>query len=259
MASFDEAIPPGKAGKISGTMHTTNIRGIVTKAISVVTNDPNARSTTLTLKGRVVGSVELLPIPQVAVTDAGPDSRPGRLIVRKDPTEKGDLAVKNVTASLPWLRVSTRKAGEAEPAIEGLPETRKDDVIVEIRADGPALTPGSFQATLVFDTGLEREPQVTVPIYAYVRPPITLGAEEVLLQPGVDGLVLVALRSDVDMEKLTATAEPAGLKAGLERANATTLRLKVSLDAAAGPPPETGTVTLVAGAATATVRVRVLR
>jgi len=259
VASFDEAIPPGKAGKIQATLRTANYRGAVVKTIAVTTNDATAPSSTLTLKARVVGSVELLPNPTLSIMIAGPESRRGRLIVRKDASESGTLAVSNVKSSIDWVAATTRRVERPEPAIEGLPDVAAGDFVVELSAPGETPAGGSFSGSLTFDTGLPREPQISVPLYAYVKARITVSPREVILRPGAEQTVLVALRVDVNLEEVTATAEPPGFKTSLERTNARTLRLHVSLDDRTQPPPDSGAITLRAGSATASVDVRVQR
>lgn len=259
MASFDEAIPPGQAGKINATVHTANYRGQVLKTIAVTTNDPALASAVLTLKAKIVGSVELLPNPAFSVTVAGPESRPGRILVRKDASETGPLEVANLAVSLPWIKATLRKIETAEPAIEGLPEAKAGDVLIELRPEGPPPKTGSFQGSVVFDTGLVREPKVTVPLYAFVRAAISVSPQEAIVHPGAESIVLVAIRADVDLEKVTATAQPAAFRTSLERANARTIRMKVTVDETAGPAPASGSITIQAGSATATVPVRVQR
>jgi hypothetical protein len=259
VASFDEAIPPGEAGKINATLRTAGYRGQVIKTIAVTTNDPAHASATLTLKARIIGSVELLPNPSLSFTSAGPESRQGRVIVRKDATETGTLALSNLAVSLAWLQVNARRVEGTEPQLEGLPETRPGDVVLELAAKGESPAPGSFQGSVTFSTGLAREPQVSIPVYAFVRAPITVSPAELTLRSGTEGTVIVAVRGDVDMEKVSASAEPPAIKTTLERTNARTLRMRVTLDETAGPAPAAGKITIQSGTASATIPVRVER
>src|SRR5262245_42033764 len=59
VASFDEAIPPGKAGKVTAQLHTESYRGPVEKEIVVTSDDPENRTMALRLKATIVGSVEI--------------------------------------------------------------------------------------------------------------------------------------------------------------------------------------------------------
>jgi hypothetical protein len=259
VASFDEAVPPGQVGKINATLRTAGYRGQVIKTIAVTTNDPAHASAMLSLKARIIGSVELLPNPSLSVTSAGPESRPGRVIVRKDATETGTLAVSNLAVSLPWLQVTSRRVEGTEPQIEGLPETRPGDTVVEVVAKAETPPPGSFSGSVTFKTGLSREPEVMIPVYGFVRAPIVVSPTELTLRPGVEGMMIAVVRGDVDIEQLTASAEPATIKLSREWTNARTLKIRLTLDEAAGPATTTGKITIRSGAASATVPVRVER
>ena len=133
MASFDEVIPPGKAGTIRTSIHTASLRGPIAKGITVTHDDPTQGPIALSVKANVVGSVELLPMPILALAPRvkGP-STPGKVIVRKDGSETGTLNVGDITSSAPWMKVSKRVVTAPEPAIEGLPEAKPGDTVLSV-------------------------------------------------------------------------------------------------------------------------------
>ncbi len=165
MASFDEAIPPGQAGKVTATIRTEGLRGPVAKTITVTSNDPVRPTMTLTLKAVLVGSVELLPGPAMSIQVSGPAqaSGPSRLLIRREPTEEGTLQVSGITSSVPWLAVTARPVGTTEPAAGGIPPAQPGDWILEAKpgADAPS---GMSRVEVRFKTGLTREPEVVVPV-----------------------------------------------------------------------------------------------
>ena len=61
MASFDEAILPGQAGKVTASIRTDGYSGPISKPIAVRTNDPARPALTLTLRATVVASVNFYP------------------------------------------------------------------------------------------------------------------------------------------------------------------------------------------------------
>ena len=63
MASFDEVVPPGKAGSIKASVHTGNYKGSIGKSITVTHDDPTQGPITVNLLAKIVGSVEVLPYP----------------------------------------------------------------------------------------------------------------------------------------------------------------------------------------------------
>jgi hypothetical protein len=63
VASFDEVVPPGKAGSIKASVHTGNYKGSIGKSITVTHDDPTQGPITVNLLAKIVGSVEVLPYP----------------------------------------------------------------------------------------------------------------------------------------------------------------------------------------------------
>jgi hypothetical protein len=234
-------------------MKTGSHRGALSKPVTVTTNDPAQASVVLNIQAQVQGSV--LVLPTAALSFATFSERPGRLLIRKDPTETGTLAVGGVAATLDWLQVTARKVADGETAIEGVPQAQAGDWLIEVRpASMP--TPGAYNGTLTFDTGLPREPKVSVPLMTFVRPPITASPGEAVLRGNVETIVLVAARPDVDADALRATAEPAGLEAVLERSAQRTFRLHVAWKGDPATRPSAGKVKLGSGAASIEIPVR---
>ena len=228
-------------------------RGPLSKPVTVTTSDPTNATVVLNIQAQVQGSVLLLPT--AALSFATFSDRPARLLVRKDPTETGNLAVSGVVASLDWLSATTRKVADGEPAIEGVPQAQPGDFLLEVRsANLPA--PGSYSGTLTFETGLPREPRVSVPVMTFVRPPLTVNPAEAVLRGSAETVLLVAVRPDVDADALRAAAEPAGIEALLERSAQRTFRLRISWKGDPAARPAAGTVTLKSGVQSITVPVR---
>jgi hypothetical protein len=116
--------------------------------------------------------------------------------------------------------------------------------------------PGSYNGTLTFETGLPREPKVSVPLMTFVRAPLSVNPAEAILRGSAETVLLVAARPDVDADALRATAEPAGIETVLERSAQRTFRLRVSWKGDPAARPVAGTVTLTSGAQSITVPVR---
>jgi hypothetical protein len=203
VASFDEVVPPGKAGNIKASIHTANYKGPIAKAITVTSDDPTQGTIGISVLAKIVGSVEILPFPalQLGRTRRGFDT-PAKLLVRKDATEQGTLVVEGLAASTPWLKVTSRKISADEPAVEGLPAAVPGDVMLSVQAT--AAPAGTSVVNVTFKTGLTREPQVSIPVTVTVQPVVTLQPNDLILNPdpnvasGATGQVLVAVREDVD-------------------------------------------------------------
>jgi hypothetical protein len=201
--------------------------------VTVTHDDPSQGPIQLNVQANIVGSVEILPFPslQLARRRRGFD-KPALLIVRKDSTEQGTLNFEGLTSSVPWIKVSARTVTAQEPAVEGLPAALPGDVVLSVQAQADAPI-GNHTENLTFMTGLAREPKVTVPVTVYVQGPVTLQPTELILTPAADatnsasGQVLAALREDVDVKSVTASADSNAFSVRIDPSGAQAFRLLV--------------------------------
>lgn len=233
MASFDEVIPPGKAGTIKASIHTAAYKGPIGKQITVTHDDKSQGPFQLNVSATIVGSVEILPFPalQLARKRRG-FATPALLLVRKDATEQGTFALTGLSASAPWLKVSARMVTSDEQPLEGLPAAKAGDVVISVQA-APDTPIGNHSENLTFKTGLTREPEVSVPVTVYVQAPITLQPPELVITelpsaPGkASGQVLGAFRDDVDGKSIAAASDSNAFVVRVESSGATAFRLFV--------------------------------
>jgi hypothetical protein len=61
VTEFDKVIPPGGVGKITASLDTAHYKGVITKAVSVTTNDPATPQVVLQLKGDIVVAIDVKP------------------------------------------------------------------------------------------------------------------------------------------------------------------------------------------------------
>lgn len=244
-------------GTIRANVATERYRGAVAKGITVTTNDPARSTVQLTVKMTIAGSVSLLPGQVLTVGNMRGKAAPGRLVVRKDETETGVLRIERLRVSAPWLRVTAREVGPEGPggAIEGVPEVKQGDWILEAEVEGSP-PEGQRSLTVTFDTGLAREPTVSVPVQVLWRPAIRFSAPTVVVNPSGDPPPLVvSFRPDVPAAGATVSAEPEGLEARLEPANAQAMHVRLRWTGTAAPPPE-GRVVVRSGSESASAIVR---
>jgi hypothetical protein len=211
----------------------------------VTTNDPVTPATRLRIDAIVVGSVELLPIERLQLTNREPELLAGLLLVRQDPTERGTLAISGVRTSVPWLEAQASRLTQLRPAGDGLPTGRPGDYLLEARVVGqpPA---GRSEVEVRFQTGLGRQPEVAVPVVVQVQPAVQLSDAEVVLDGEDAKTLLVGMRSGVDSAALRARTEGDGLSAELERSGERHYKLHVRWT---GQPGE-GSVILTLGGET---------
>lgn len=258
MASYDEVIPPGQVGKIRATLKTDHYNGPVVKTITVTTNDPALATTTLTLKARIAGSVQIFPTAILGINYAGPRAMRPRIVVRKDETEKGDLVLSDIKTSQPWLKVEATRVAADGQAVEGLPAVRAGDFILEARLD-PIPGLGPRNETVSFSTGLSREPTVSIPVSIYVPPPIQTNPQELILLPTAEaatGIVYARLRADLDPAGLTVEASPAEFEAKLNDPRPTGVQIVVTWAPKGESRRSSGSVTLRHGTESVVIPVR---
>lgn len=227
----------------------------------MTSNDPERPSIHLTMRVEVVGSVELLPAPVVTVTNFRAAPSRARLLVRKDPSESGELRVAGLRTSAPWLVAKGRRIEREEPPIEGIPQPRAGDWIVEVtvESDPPE---GSHAQTLSFETGLGREPAVQVPVQVLWRPAIRLSASSLTIEAappavGPGPSLLATFRPDVDLSTVRVESDLEGLEARLEPANAVAYHVRLAWKGGA-PPSRPAKVTVAAGANSASAVVQIV-
>jgi len=262
VASFDEVVPPGKAGSIKASVHTGNYKGSIGKSITVTHDDATQGPITINVLAKIVGSVDVLPFPalQIGRRRRGFET-PAMLIVRKDPSEQGTLAIDGLVASAPWLKVSARKVSAEEPAVEGLPAALPGDVVLSVQAQAAPV--GTSVETLSFQTGLTREPKVTIPITVNVQPLITLQPNDLILNPtpgvpeGARGEVLASLREDLDPKTVTVISDAKAFVARLEPPGERAFRVIVDWAGKGKNPPTETTIHIRVGSETVNLPVRV--
>jgi hypothetical protein len=214
VASFDEVVPPGQAAVLKASVHTASYKGAIGKQVTVTHDDPTQGPIQLNLSANIVGSVDVLPYPalQLMRRRRGFDT-PAYLIVRKDPSEEGKLALGDLKSSVPWMKVTSRVVTKQEEPLEGLPAPIPGDVVLSVQADPTKVPSGSHVESVSFKTGLKREPTVSVPVTVYVQPAVTIQPADLILNPSdgiagaASGAVLVSVRDDVDPKTVAVTSD----------------------------------------------------
>jgi len=262
VASYDEVIPPGKAGTIRASIHTSNYRGPVVKSITVTSDDPAKSFVALNVSLEIVGSVNVLPMATVQMAPRLKGfSSPAKVLIRKDPTEKGTLDLGGLVASKPWLKLTSRKVTSDEPAEEGLPAAQPGDVVISLLVDAPPV--GTHMESITFKTGLHREPEVTVPVMVTVRPAVYLQPKDLILNPpagpasAATGQVLGTVREDLDPKSLAVVSDSPAFAARVEPSGERAFRIVVDWSGATPSAPTETSLHVRAGGESVDLPVRV--
>jgi hypothetical protein len=232
LVEFDDAIAPGQVGYVRAVLDTTQLLGPVTKGILVNTNDPDRRQILLTLKAHIVGSVALLPQPQIYIRKRPGQSYVGRLLIRQEPGESGTLAISDVTTSAPYLTASVVQLSQSRPRGEGLPAGRPGDWVLEVRFRDDEPVYGRLRDEVRFRTGLSRQPEVAVAVESKFDSPINLSTGKlVLVSVGdgrAEGTLFASVRHGLDPADLRVDAEPAGIEVAIRPASERMFKIEVA-------------------------------
>jgi hypothetical protein len=209
---------------------------------------------------KIVGSVDILPFSAVQIGRRNRGIKtPALLIVRKDPSESGELSIDGLVASASWIKVSSRKVTEAEPAVEGLPNALPGDIVLSVLAKGAPI--GTSIESLSFQTGLTREPKVTIPVTVTVPPLITLNPSDLILNPAPDagavarGEVIAALREDLDPKTVSVSSDSKAFAVRLAPPGESAFRIIVDWNGK--EPPTAATIHVRVGSETVNLPVHV--
>jgi hypothetical protein len=230
VAEFDRTIAPGATGHVRVNLLTASLQGPVTQGLVVRTNDPEQPQIVLTLEAEVVGAVELLPSPVVLLRDRGGAGPVGRVLVRRLPEASGELAVRDVSASVPWLAAGATRLVESRPRGDGLPEGRPGDWVVEVRFRDDRRRFGPQRGQVRFRTGLPAQPEVVFEVESDFKPPVTLSTSRLVLSGSAGaarGTAFATVREGLDPGLLRVESDTPALDVRLERAAARTFKVDV--------------------------------
>ena len=171
VASFDKKVAPGGTGKVHAFVDTTNFSGVIAKALTVLSNDPDTPRLQLTGKAEVQAHVlsepsyvrfvatRTVPTPATGVVVFSPDDRA--------------FKVTGVRSNLPFVKATVREATAAErvPGNDG-PQWR---IEAELAADAPV---GPLRDFLVVTTSHPKQAELEIPLSGVVRPVLHLTPEK---------------------------------------------------------------------------------
>lgn len=233
MASYDEAIPPGRVGHLKVTFNTEKFRGPIGRGITVQSNDPKRPRIRLALNAVVQGSVIRLPDPRMLISNVGDNMNAPKLLLRQEPTEPGEFLVTELSTSVPWLEASAVRLDERRPGSGGLPTGKAGDWLLELKITGQPDF-GASNQTVTFHTGLSREPVVTIPVRANIAPPFNLIVQQLALTPNEDGSAAgtarFTIRRGLDPAGIEIEGQPSSIKVELEPSGGRHFKVYVHTD-----------------------------
>lgn len=166
VASFDRTIKPGQTGRITAAVDTKNFSGPITKTISVVSNDPEQPQLNLTIKAIVKPYVEVEPTQVIRFSATKGETASNDLILVS--AEKGfhptlsEISQPYVKAEITPIAEKDRTAGKPGDQYK---------LHVTLQPNAPE---GLLNVPLKVKTGIEKQPELDIPVSGIVRSHVTV-------------------------------------------------------------------------------------
>ncbi|MGH9443425.1 MAG: DUF1573 domain-containing protein [Thermoanaerobaculia bacterium] len=161
VASFDKVIKPGQSGKITAAVDTKNFNGPITKAVTVVSNDPENPQIALTIKAVVKPYVEVAPQEFVRFSTIRGDSAAADLVIFS--SEK-DFHPTVADSSQPYLQAEISPIDEKSKLER--PGTQQYRLHITL---GPTAPLGVLNAPVRIKTGVAKQPELEIRVAGIVR------------------------------------------------------------------------------------------
>ncbi len=153
LVSFDRILKPGESGAIKVSIDHRRLNGVFEKEVGFVSNDPSHPKVKLTVKGKFEPTVSVKPSPfvHIDVVSKGESQKRTLILASADPKFTPELAETNE----PFVRASLASSESAHT------------LLIEIAPDAPL---GVINSSVIVRTGLEAEPELEIPVSAFVVP-----------------------------------------------------------------------------------------
>lgn len=199
----------------------------------MTTNDPAREQVILTIRADIVGSVIMVP-SRLNVGSARGRGPNNRVLVVQDPREKGELTLTDLRTGIEWLTATVRRVETEEPGQGRVPKASPGNWIVEVAVDEGDAPAGTTRTDVTFKTGLEREPEVSIPVIVSVIPAVVVNPERLRLKPeGVGdrltGTILAVVRNDLRGQELVVDASSDGIEVRTDSAGPRRYRVFTSM------------------------------
>ena len=220
MAEFDSVIPPGGAGKVTASVKTDNLKGPVTKSVTVTSNDPAHATISLQLKADVKVVVDVSPSESVFLQGRVGEVKPTVLTLTANDGQVFDILEIKKTAGnpsngTPIVLVTVAQEPPTVPPAAGGPPAKaqpkarttsatkaKADAAAKVAAPKPPAAPpvatgssrytvsvapapewqaGNNSATVILTTTHPKQPTITLYVNARLTGEVTVTPERVSL------------------------------------------------------------------------------
>lgn len=156
VAKWDHVISPGKEGRISLSVDGSKVHGQFTKAAEVKTNDPDHPTISLSISGKEIPFVEVVPDGTVYL-----HARPG------EPVDK-ELTISSNEKDLDFKVTSVTSNIDDKIKYSFAPGAKKGEYVVKV-SKNPALPIMSTYGSLIIHTNSKKAPDTTLQVHVMTK------------------------------------------------------------------------------------------
>jgi hypothetical protein len=167
VADFDKVIKPGKTGKISAHVDTTNFAGPISKAVTLETNDAAAPTAQVTITAIVKPYVEAYPAGYVRYNMLQGDTEKQTITLYSE--DETPFEIVKIDSPQDWIKVDARKA-EGADVVDKLGRKGQTQYKVDVTVGGPDAKLGPLAEKIRIQTNSKHQPEYWLSVSGVVRP-----------------------------------------------------------------------------------------
>jgi hypothetical protein len=168
VADFDKIVKPGKTGKVSAHVDTTNFAGPISKGVTLETNDATAPTAQVTITAIVKPYVEAYPAGYVRFNMLQGDSEKQTVTLYSE--DEAPFEILKVESPQEWIKVDVKKA-EGADIVPKLGRAGQTQYKMDVTIGGPEARLGPLAEKVHIVTNSKYQPEYWLSISGVVRPP----------------------------------------------------------------------------------------
>jgi len=192
VADFSKEIAPGEKGYILAKVDTAELKGPISKALLLLTNDVETPSMSLVIKAVVQPFIDVYPKPLVRISSIQGELVEEKVILASTVDDGKSFEVVKVSSDNKFLKAKVRKLTKQEQ-IDGI-GSNQHEVDISLAKDAP---PGPITSTVTVLTDHPKAKRVVIKVFGVIRallqitpPTIQFGVVDAQARPGPNILVV---------------------------------------------------------------------
>jgi hypothetical protein len=186
VADYPKEVAAGSEGAIVAKLDTAEFSGPISKALLLMTDDPETPTMSLVLKAMVQPFIQVLPKPLVRINSIQTEVATQKVYMVADPKVTKSFKVVTADSEVPYIKVASRRLDDNEK----VEATSGDqyEITLTLTEDAP---PGPINTQVVIHTDHDKAKKVPIKVYGVVRalihvtpPSVQFGSVEAQMKPG---------------------------------------------------------------------------